>query len=181
MIRKSQSNKEEKVFDMKYVKCPKCGAKTPEVLSFCKNCNERLPKVNFDSNTSIEPLKQRNGFISFWLWVCLVINVLFTIGYFSLMFSSKGGGWTGTPELFMLRLFWLNASVVVVIGYVMLIKWNKTGCYILAGTSIVINGIVSFFIYPSVAVLISAIIPIIVLYYIIQIKKNGESYWDCIS
>lgn len=162
---------------MEYIKCPNCGSETPAILSRCRNCGERIPKKSAVEETSLP--KKRNGFISFWLWTCLIVNILFTIGYFALMFSSKGL-WSGTPEPFPLRLFWFIASLVIVVGYWLLIAWKKVGFYLLSGTAIV-NGIISFCIDPSMIVLVSAIAPIFILYLILQISKNGNSYWEVLS
>jgi hypothetical protein len=162
---------------MEYIKCPNCGSETPSILTRCRNCGERLPKEVVIEETNVP--KVRNGFVSFWLWACLIINVLFSIGYFALMFSSKGL-WSGTPEPLPLRLFWVLASVAIIVGYWQLISWKKVGFYILSGTALV-NGIISFCIAPSMAVLITAIAPIFVLFFVLQIPKNGKSCWEQLS
>ena len=59
-----------------------------------------LRKYEFKLQT-IADIK-RNSFVSFWLWFCAIINGLCVIGYFALLFSSKGL-WTGTPESTWLR------------------------------------------------------------------------------
>jgi hypothetical protein len=45
--------------------------------------------MNSLDNNDTNELK-RNGFISFWLWLCFIVNGLAAIGYLLLMFSSKG-------------------------------------------------------------------------------------------
>lgn len=162
---------------MEYIKCPKCGGETPTILSRCRNCGEKLPKEVIVEELNVP--KVRNGFVSFWLWACLVINVLFTIGYVALMFSSKGL-WSGTPEPLPLRLFWVIASFVIVAGYWLLTSWKKVGFYILSGTAI-INGTISFCLVPSMVSLITAIAPIFVLYLILQISKDGKTCWELLS
>ena len=65
-------------------KCSVCGQEMPTYASKCSNCG------------AVADVK-RNSFVSFWLWFCAIINGLCVIGYFALLFSSKGL-WTGTPE-----------------------------------------------------------------------------------
>lgn len=98
-------------------KCSICGQEMSTYASKYSNCGE------------VADVK-RNSFVSFWLWFCAIINGLCVIGYFALQFSSKGL-WTGAPEPIWLRLMWLVGSVVILCGYIMLIKWNKKGFYLL--------------------------------------------------
>ena len=81
--------------------------------------------MNSLDNNDTNELK-RNGFISFWLWLCFIVNGLAAIGYLLLMFSSKGL-WSATPEPVWLRLVWLFSSIVILIGYWMLLKWKQNG------------------------------------------------------
>lgn len=162
---------------MEYIRCPKCEGETPTLLSRCRNCGERLPQQVVIEE--INELKVRNGFVSFWLWACLIINMLFTLGYVALLFSSNGL-WTGTPEPLSLRLFWILASLVIVAGYWLLISWKKAGFYVLSGTAI-INGVAGFCLGPSTVTLITSIAPLFVLYLILQIPRKGKSCWGQLS
>lgn len=123
---------------------------------------------------------ERHKFISFWLWFCTVINVLCTIGYFALLFSSKGL-WTGTPEPTWLRIIWVVESAITVPGYVLLLRGNKTGFYLLVVMSIVKSMIDSFVTGEIIVSLVSMILSLVILYSILKLKKDGVSYWDAMD
>lgn len=146
--------------------CIKCGCEMSPYAVKCLNCG-RVAEI------------KRNAFVSFWLWFCVVINVLCSIGYFLLLFSSKGL-WTGTPEPTWLRLVWVAVSVATVLGYTLLIKWKRTGFYILAGIAFINVGVnlITSGIFISV---ISPVISLVVLYGILQIKKDGIEYWEAMD
>lgn len=162
---------------MEYIKCSNCGGETPSVFSRCRHCGERLAKQIVEEEINVP--KERNGFVSFWLWAGLVINVLFSMGYFALLFSSVGL-WSATPEPFPLRLFWVLACIARATGEWLLISWKKVGFYVFTAVAIV-DGIISLCIAPSMLILISAIAPIIILYLILQIPKKGRSCWELLS
>lgn len=125
---------------------------------------------------------KRHGFISFWLWLCLIFNGLATIGYFLLMFSSKGL-WSATPEPIWLRLIWLVSSIVLVIGYWMLLKWKQNG-FIMIMLVQFITIVINLFLSGDMGINITTFSPIvglILLYIILKIKKNGISYWDAME
>lgn len=143
-------------------KCKVCGNTMSIYATKCNNCG------------TIEPHK-RHPFITFWLWLGAIINGLLTVGYFLLLFSSKGL-WTATPEPTLVRLFWLVGSVGLLIGYIMLIKWKKNGFYIVLVVGI-LNIITTICTVGFAVSIISSIIGLILLYGILNIKKDGVEYW----
>lgn len=118
--------------------------------------------------------RQRNGFVSFWLWLCLVINVLIAIGYFALLFSDRGL-FARQPEPTAIRLAWLALSLALVYGYWLLLKWRKLGWTILCGVA-VLNTIVNIATTGPAGFL--SLLPLLILYLILQIRKNGISCWS---
>lgn len=119
---------------------------------------------------------KRHGFISFWLYLGLVVNIISVIVYFLLLFSSKGL-WTGTPEPTWLRIAWLLQSAALVFGYYLLLKWRKSGFYLIAG--MIVAGIIINILTSAISVAtFFPIIPCVILYLILQIKKDDTSYWD---
>lgn len=146
-------------------KCISCGHEVSQYASKCSNCGAA---VEF----------KRHAFVTSWLWFCVVINGLCAVGYFALLFSSKGL-WTRTPEPIWLRLIWLFGSVVTLYGYIMLLKWKRLGFYLCMGMSI-LSAVVSLIVSGSFTAL-SAIIGILVLYSILQIKRDGVEYWEAMD
>ena len=137
--------------------------------------------MNSLDNNDTNELK-RNGFISFWLWLCFIVSGLAAIGYLLLMFSSKGL-WSATPEPVWLRLVWLFSSIVLLIGYWMLLKWKQNGFIIIMLIQL-ITIVLNLFLSGDVGINItffSPIVGLILLYKILKIKKNGLSYWDAME
>lgn len=118
--------------------------------------------------------RERNGFVSFWLWLCLVINVLFAIGYFALLFSDRGL-FARQPEPIAIRLAWFALSLALVYGYWSLLKWRKLGWTILCAVA-VLNSIVNIATTGPAGFL--SLLPLLILYLILQIRKNGISCWS---
>lgn len=123
---------------------------------------------------AIEP-RGRHLFITIWLWFWTVINVLITVVYFLHLFFS-----IGTSEPLALRLLWLAISIAVVAGYVMLLKWNKSGYYVLGGVAVV-NVIISLLVNGPTVAAFTPVVGILVLYGILQIKKDGVEYWEAME
>lgn len=147
-------------------KCKACGHEMSIYSTKCGSCG------------AIEP-RGRHLFITIWLWFCTVINVLMTVVYFILLFSSIGL-WSSTPEPLALRLLWLAISIAVVAGYVMLLKWNKSGYYVLGGVAVV-NVIISLLVNGPTVAAFTPVVGILVLYGILQIKKDGVEYWEAME
>ncbi len=162
---------------MKYVKCPKCGAETPDALSFCRTCKARLPKEAFVDKSPAQPVRM-HGFISFCLWTGFVLSALLAVCFFALMFASKGL-WTATPEPFALRLFWFVCHVCMASGYMLLLRRRIAGFYTVAG-AFVANGAVNLFMSFSLYYLLAMIVPVFILYWVLQLECDGQSYWESI-
>lgn len=65
---------------------------------------------------------------------------------------------------------------VILIGYIMLIKWKKNGFYIVLVVGI-LNIITTICTVGFAVSIISSIIGLILLYGILNIKKDGVEYW----
>lgn len=128
---------------------------------------------------NISTKQARNKFISFWLWLGAIINVIFTIIYLLLLFSSKGL-WSATPEPTWLRIIWILQSIVLVTGYTLLLKWRKTGFYIMAAM-LVLNIILNMLTSGISVATFSPVVSFVLLYFVLQLKKNNVSYWDAMD
>lgn len=164
---------------MEYVKCPSCGKETPKVLTRCKHCNEQLPKRQENVIPEVYQIKSRAGFTTFYLWLGLVLNSLMGIAYFVTIFTRKGL-WSAFDPMYT-RIYGFVSSAILFYGYLSLMRWNKSGFYILilmAGISQIMNlvagGALSFStFFPFFSALI--------LYAVLQIRKNGKSCWEQLS
>lgn len=123
--------------------------------------------------------QERNKFISFWLWLGVIINVIATIIYFLLLFSSRGL-WSATPEPTWLRIIWVLQSIVLITGYTLLLKWRKIGFFIMAAM-LVINIILNVLASGISVATFSPIVSFMLLYFVLQLKKNNVSYWDAMD
>lgn len=164
---------------MEYVKCPSCGNETPKVLTHCKCCGEHLSKKQEFITPGVHQIKIRAGFTTFYLWLGLVLNSLMGIAYFATIFTRKGL-WSAYDPMYT-RIYGFVASAILFYGYLSLMHWNKSGFYILilmASISQIMNfvdgGPLSFStFFPFLSV--------IILYAVLQIRKNGKSCWEQLS
>lgn len=141
---------------------------------FNKNQPSRSGNLSDDStvsNCGIATEIKRHLFISFWLWLGVVISGFVTLGYL---------GWFTEIGFTCLLALWLAGCVLVLSGYIMLLRWNKMGFYILSGGcffSMVLNIIINGF---TLSIFIP-IINVVILYFILHIKKNGVEYWEAMD
>lgn len=124
---------------------------------------ENLYKVNAASVT-IE--KERAGFITFWLWLGIIANVIsapFTIlqlnsmsnlGYLGMELITQGVDITPfsnsihTPQYTLIGVAILS-TIIYIWGYILLLKWKKKGFLMITITAL-INIIVNFICYPLI-------------------------------
>lgn len=164
---------------MEFVKCPFCGNDTPSALSRCKHCGERLTQNNNIGCADDNPAKKRAGFTTFYLWFGLIVNTLMGVAYFATIFTRRGL-WTASDPMYT-RIYGFVSSVILFYGYLSLMRWNKSGFYILmvmAGVNMITNLMsgapISFATFvPCVSALI--------LFAVLQIRKNGKSCWEQLS
>lgn len=161
---------------MEYIKCPNCGGDTPSILSRCRNCGERIVKSQTALNVVKDSPKDRNGIVTFWLWLCIIVNSLLTIFWFCFLFSSVGL-WSATPEPMSIRITTFICSILLTTGYIMLLKWLKSGFFLLLGVGVV-ESILSGL---TLAVIFAKMFPLLILYLVLQCSKNGKSCWELLS
>lgn len=162
---------------MEYIKCPNCGGETPSILTRCRNCGERIAKLQAYQPPKI--LKDRNGFVTFWLWLGIIVNSLITIFWFGFLFSSVGL-WDATPEPMSSRIITFICSILLTAGYIMLLLWLKSGFYLLVGVGVV-ESICLILSGMTIEVVLSVLLPLLVLYLILQSSKNGKTCWELLG
>lgn len=164
---------------MEYVKCPSCGNETPTVLTRCKHCGEKMPSKQNSASSATYQVKARAGFTTFYLWLGLVLNSIMGIAYFATIFTRKGL-WSAYDPMYA-RIYGFVSSAILFYGYLSLMRWHKSGFYILiimAG----ITQIMNFMAGDNVSLsTFFPIMPAIILYTVLQIRKNGKSCWEQLS
>lgn len=123
--------------------------------------------------------RERAGFTSFYLWAALILNGIIGLVYFATIFTRKGL-WSAYDPMWT-RVYGFIGSAIIFYGYVMLIKWQQSGFFILAlmaGVNQIVNlcsgGALSFMTF-------SPFFGILILYAVLQISKNGISCWKQLS
>lgn len=162
---------------MEYIKCPNCGGETPAILTRCRHCGERMTKPQ--PYQLPKDLKDRNGFVTFWLWLGIIVNSLLTIFWFSHIFSSVGL-WDATPEPLSSRIITFICSLLLTIGYIMLLCWLRPGFYLLVGVGVVESICFALF-GMTMKVVLAVLAPLLILYLVLQCTKNGKTYWELLS
>lgn len=162
---------------MEYIKCPNCGGETPAILTRCRHCGERMSKPQQYQPPKV--LKDRNGFVTFWLWLGIIVNSCLTIFWFSHIFSSVGL-WEATPEPLSSRIVTFICSLLLTIGNVMLFLWLKSGYYLLVGVGIV-ESICFILCGMTIKVVLAVLSPLLILYLVLQCTKNGKTCWELLG
>lgn len=131
----------------------------------------KLSNVSKDSNFGITTEIKRHPFISFWLWLSVIINGFEILGYI---------GWYAEIGFTWQPIMWLAGCAFILSGFIMLLRWDKTGFYILSLEcvfSVVMNILISGFILS----MLTPIISVAILYFILHIKKDGIDYWNAMD
>lgn len=132
-------------------------------------------KIDQDMTSQMSIPKQRAGFVSFYLWLALVVNSIIGLAYFATIFTRKGL-WSAYDPMWT-RIYGFVSSAILVYGYVLLLRWRRPGFFVLAlmaGVNLVMNlstgGDLSLITF-------SPLFGILILYAVLQIRKNGKSCW----
>ena len=73
--------------NVEMVLCPYCGKETPGNQTICKHCGGEFTIAESDGYSGqLEEIKERNGFVGFYLWLCLILNSLLCFVFFLTMF-----------------------------------------------------------------------------------------------
>ena len=130
---------------------------------------EKLPK---------EPIKKRNGFVTFWMYYIL-LNGLSSILAYSIYRPE-------IEQIFKLKLsdeicyYLMGLGVLNAISAVLLLKWKKIGFHGLVISNI-INMYVSGLMGSGVESTFFGLMQIGILYMVLQMKKNEKSTWEWLS
>ena len=156
-----------------------CKAELEDYVERCPNCGRLQKQFNFDKHVNeqkphIEAIHERNWFITFWLWVLIVGNVLMAI----ISFFPKTMWGKNYPDDFVVPSIVSGLFCIInVIGAFMLLSWKKMGFYLIA-LSAVAGGIFSFVTVKSLPV---GFVGLALLWFILNIKRNGIPYWNVMN
>lgn len=114
---------------------------------------------------------RRSPVITVWLWLCVVVN------FFSLVLFMGREQWLLYP--LWLSIFIAVVSVAVIYGYFCLLLWRRSGFFLLCGCAVA-NAIITGMTAGIISV-IPPIVSILILFAVLQIRKNGISYWKALN
>jgi len=141
--------------------------------------------------------KQRHGFVTFWLWLGIIGNVIslfMTVISFSQMSSvwSLDGGQTLRIHYLIFATITAIGGIAIIACYGMILNWKKNGFWGAIVVAVVV-GIVNvimmnliekdcasmglFVDLNPVTQVIATPLSLLVLWAILQLKKDGESCW----
>lgn len=146
-------------------RCPDCG-RLQKQLDFEKLVDEQKPPQ--------ETIVERNGFITFWLWVVIVGNILMAIISF---FPITMWGRNYPDDYVIPSIVSGFFGIINVIGAVMLLSWRKIGFTIIV-LSALVGGVFSFITVKSLPV---GLVGVVILWFILNLKKGGVPYWDAMK
>ena len=144
--------------------------------------------------------KERHGFVTFWLWFMIIGNIA---GAIMQVMSANYAVWAyatqENAELFFYvkhgmvgyytcaSYFMIVLSLINLAGAILLLKWKKIGYWLFVGSAATCLAImISFAIFGGVTPAVGssmagAILGPVVLWAILQIKKNGVSCWKLLE
>ena len=150
------------------MKCPSCGAEIAYDSIFCEFCGK--------------PVKlQRNGFVTFWLWLILIANVISAIRCAFVYYDQSA--WMPS-DIQTILLVSGGASLFVAIGAIVLLNWKKAGFWMIVLASLLSDGLLLWLesnyriAFDSELMIISSIVGLLILFLVLRIKKNGLSCWS---
>lgn len=117
-------------------------------------------------------LKQRNGCISFWLWVTIIVNIAMIIYYAVTMFSAYSS--EAALGLGLCSIF----GAVNVLSAILLLRWNKIGFYMMVVSTILAIVVNICVLKMEPVAMIGSLFAIVIWWAILQMKNDGVSAWS---
>ena len=153
-------------------RCPHCGR-----LQRKKEIAAQTPKPDaardeFDNTEYLcVPLRKRNGFVTFWLWLILAGNMFAAVTSF---FFERMRGSDFPDQLVIISVISGVLCLVSAFGAQMLLNWKKSG-FVVIFVSAACNALIALVSTGSFPV---GIVGVVLLWMILQLKKNGKSCWE---
>lgn len=111
--------------------------------------------------------KERHGFITFWLWFMIIVNLAAGIANFAMSDGQAHGIVIGCLGL------------VNMASAVCLLNWKKIGFWIFVGVA-TCSCILNIYL-ESFSGAIGAVMGVCILFGILQLKKNNQSCWSLLE
>lgn len=157
-----------------------------------------MEQINEEINNTEFAEKKRNGFITFWLWLGIIANIILapltiTLLYYNFGFYLPYADFS-TP-LYLLCATVVITAILCISGNVMLLKWKKRGYYLnfaAAVITVIMTYVCNTMIqeaFQAVEIFVdftrdnarsiwTSFLPVMILGAILKIKKNGVSCWS---
>lgn len=130
--------------------------------------------------------KKRNGFVTFWLWLGIIANVISpiytTITYMGIV------RYVDEYYVYGLIAVAIISAMLLVSGYALLLRWRRKGFWLITWTAIIVAGINIILMYgisvPVISLIttgLSAVFAVIILRLILMLRKDGISCWSLLS
>lgn len=122
-------------------------------------------------------MKTRHGFVTFWLWLGIIMNVVLALIMVSVFTTNN------TLPILSLILA-LLIPVMDIVGSILLLKWKKFGFWLKVISGVIFIAIILFSyksFSESLDYIIIAVISPIILLAILQIQKDGINCWKQLS
>lgn len=130
--------------------------------------------------------KKRNGFVTFWLWLGIIANVISpiytTITYMGIV------QYVDEYYVYGLIAVAIISAVLLVSGYALLLRWRRKGFRLITWTAIIVAGIniilmhgISVPVISLITTGLSAVFAVIILRLILMLRKDGISCWSLLS
>lgn len=135
--------------------------------------NGTISESNGNNGQTVqEEAKKRNGCITIWLWMAILMNTAFSIFYIAQMFETSISA--NALGFGFMSVF----GIANILGAVLLMRWNKMGFYIFLISSVLASLLSMAVLNLAAADSLSSLLAIIIWYAILQIRKDGESAWS---
>lgn len=122
--------------------------------------------------------KRRHWFATLWLIFIMIVNAIVGCISFFIDMESLGSPAVAIPSEASIALGILSLFNVVCAA--MLLKWIKCGFWGVVATSIIAAGI-NLYIGLSIGSALMGFVGVMILYGVLQIKKEGISTWQGLS
>lgn len=117
---------------------------------------------------------ERPGFVTFWLWLIIIGNVIAAI--IDLFPKTMWG--SRYPDDYVIPSIILGVlSIISVVGACLLLNQKKAG-FTLIALSAIVGGLIGIIAMGSIPY---SIVGLVILWLILKIKKNDVPYWDTLD
>lgn len=162
---------------MKHCINPACDAELEDYMERCPECGRSQKKIVVPKSSEMtsngkpeQQIVRRHGFVTFWLYLVAVVNFFAAIAQ---MLPKQMYGSYFPDEYVGISIISGVLCIVNIIGVALVLNWKKAGFWVIVGASLISSLMTSLVMrtFPT------GIISLIILWAILQIKKDGISCW----